>query len=108
MGHLVERTVAWQNIEVRLQEGDKLIVTDYSNDASELIDFRDRLTDMSVGFNYLIAVTDSQCYVYNVESLLTPYNFDLKEKVKLILTCPKYFALIDESNLINVSIQYYS
>lgn len=59
---------------------------------------------MCVGYNYLIVVTNSQCHIYNIGNLQTPYKFDLKEKVKLILTCPKYFALVDDNNGINVNI----
>lgn len=57
---------------------------------------------MCVGYNYLIVVTNSQCHIYNISNLQVPYKFDLKEKVKLILTCPKYFALIDDNNGLNI------
>lgn len=57
---------------------------------------------MCVGYNYLIVVTNSQCHIYSISNLQTPYKFDLKEKVKLILTCPKYFALVDDNNGLNV------
>jgi hypothetical protein len=99
----VERTVNWQNIEIKLDENNKLVVTDFHNEASEDIDFREKLIDMTVGYNFLIVVTNNQCHIYNISSIQTPYKFDLKEKVKLILTCPKYFALIDDNNGINVN-----
>jgi hypothetical protein len=57
---------------------------------------------MTIGYNYLIVVTNSQCHVYNINYIQTPFSFDLKEKVKMILTCPKYFALVDDNNGINV------
>ena len=101
-GHLVDRTVSWQNIEVRLDEFNKLTVTDYHNEVTEEIDFRDRLIDMTIGYNYLIVVTNNQCHIYNINYIQTPYSFDLKEKVKMILTSPKYFALIDDNNGIYV------
>ncbi len=75
---------------------------DYFNDVSEEIDFKERLIDMTIGYNYLIVVTNNQCHIYNMNNIQTPYSFDLKEKVKIILTCPKYFALIDDNNGINV------
>jgi hypothetical protein len=53
---------------------------------------------MTVGYNYLIVVTNTQCYIYNLAYIQSPYKFDLKEKVKLILTSPKYFSLIDDNN----------
>ena len=74
---------------------------------TEEIDFRDRLIDMTIGYNFLIVVTNSQCHIYNINYIQTPYSFDLKEKVKMILTCPKYFALIDDNNGINVNQQYF-
>lgn len=80
------------------------MVTDYHNEAFEEIDFRDKVIDMTVGYNYLIVVTNNQCHIYNINNLQTPYKFDLKEKVKLIITCPKYFALIDDNNTMNVRI----
>jgi hypothetical protein len=98
--------VTWQNIEVRLDENNKLIVTDFQTDSNEEIDFRDRIIDMTIGYYYLIVVTNSQCSVFNIASLNTPYKFDIKEKIKLILTCPKYFALIDDNNGINVTLKY--
>jgi hypothetical protein len=61
---------------------------------------------MTIGYGYLIVVTNTQCHLYNIttaNSINTPYKFDLKDKVRLILTCPKYFALIDDNNGLNVN-----
>jgi intraflagellar transport protein 80 len=104
LGNLVNKTVSWQNIEVTLDENNKLIVTDHQTDESAEIDFRERLIDMTIGYNYLIVVTSNQCYIYNLAYIQSPYKFDLKEKVKLILTSPKYFSLIDDNNGIYVNI----
>ena len=99
---MVDRTVSWQNIEIKLDEKNKLVITDYHNDNFDEIDFKDKLIDMVLGFNYLIVVTANQCHIYHISNLSTPYKFDLKDKVKLILTCPKYFALVDDNNSLNV------
>jgi len=101
-GGIIDRTVVWKNIEVRLDENNKLIVTDYENDGFQEIDFNDRLIDMTLGYDYLIIVTPNQCHIYNVENINTPYKFDIKEKVKMILMCPKYFALINENSSLNI------
>jgi intraflagellar transport protein 80 len=85
-----------------LDENNKLIVTDFQNDGFQEIDFRDRLIDMTLGYDYLIVVTNNQCHIYNVDNLNTPYKFDIKEKVKMILMCPKYFALINENSGLNI------
>ena len=101
-GSIIDRTVTWKNTEVRLDENNKLIVTDFQNDGFAEIDFHERLVDMTLGYNYLIVVTSNQCIIYNVDNLNTPFKFDLTNKVKMILMCPKYFALIDDNNGINI------
>lgn len=37
-----------------------------------------------------------------MQNINTPFKFDIKERVKNILSCPNYFALIDDSNGLNV------
>ena len=101
-GSIIDRAVTWKNIEVRLDENNKLIVTDFQNDGFEEIDFHERLIDMTLGYDYLIVVTNNQCHIYNIDNLKAPYKFDIKDKVKMILMCPNYFALIDDNNGINI------
>ena len=101
-GEIIDRTVNWKNIEVRLDENNKLICTDFENDGFQEIDFKERLIDMKLGYDYLIVVTPNQCHIYNVENINSPYKFDIKEKVKMILMCPKYFALINENSTLNI------
>ena len=101
-GSIIDRAVTWKNIEVRLDENNKLIVTDFETDGFQEIDFKERLIDMTLGYNYLIVVTSNQCYIYNVDNLNTPYKFDIKEKVKMILMCPQYFALVNDNTGLNI------
>ena len=101
-GTIIDRNVTWKNIEVRLDENNKLIITDFETDGFQEIDFKERLIDMTLGYDYLIVVTSNQCYIYNIENLTSPYKFDIKEKVKMILMCPKYFALVNDNTGLNV------
>ena len=101
-GSIIDRALTWKNIEVLLDENNKLIVTDFQNDGFEEIDFRERIIDMTLGYDYLIVVTNTQCHIYHIENLKAPYKFDIKDKVKMILMCPKYFALIDDNSGINI------
>ena len=64
IGSLVERIVSWQNLEIKLDESNRLILTDLEQCTSTEIDFRDRLVDMKAGHGYLIVVTSSQCHIY--------------------------------------------
>ena len=101
-GTIIDRNVTWKNIEVRLDENNKLIITDFETDGFQEIDFKERLIDMTLGYDYLIVVTSNQCYIYNIDNLNSPYKFDIKEKVKMILMCPKYFALVNDNTGLNV------
>ena len=101
-GSIIDRAVSWKNIEVRLDENNKLIVTDFQTDGFAEIDFNERLIDMTLGYDFLIVVTNYQCHIYNVDNLNAPYKFDIKEKVKMTLMCPRYFALLDDMNGLNI------
>ena len=101
-GTIIDRNVTWKNIEVRLDENNKLIITDFETDGFQEIDFKERLIDMTLGYDYLIVVTSNQCYIYNIDNLNSPYKFDIKEKVKMILMCPKYFALVNDNTGLNI------
>lgn len=58
--------VSWQNLEIKLDENNKLLLTDLEQATSTEIDFRDRLVDMKVGHGFLIVVTSSQCHIYSL------------------------------------------
>lgn len=66
VGTLVERSVTWQNMEIKLDENNKLTVNDFEKNTISEIDFRDNLVDMKAGYNYLIVVTSSQCHIYPI------------------------------------------
>jgi len=65
----------------------------------EELDFRDRVTDMSLAFGALVVVTHSQCYVYHNNNWTTPYVEDLKEPPTLIVQCAHHFALVDANGI---------
>ena len=64
---------------------------------NEDLDFRERVVNMSMRHNHLIVCTTSQCYVYNVMNWTSPFVFDVKDSIYLIIQGAKYFALIDAS-----------
>ena len=101
-GSIIDRVVSWKNTEVRLDENNKLILTDFQTDGFAEIDFNERLIDMTLGYDYLIVVTNNQCFIYNVDNINAPYKFDIKEKVKMTLMCPRFFALLDDMNGLNI------
>mmetsp|Transcript_128351 Transcript_128351/g.411344 ORF Transcript_128351/g.411344 Transcript_128351/m.411344 type:complete len:761 (+) Transcript_128351:159-2441(+) len=96
---LVERSFSWQNTDVLLDENNTITVQDILNETKEELDFRDRVTDMSLGFGALIVTTNNQCYVYQQSNWNTPHVEDLKEPPTLIVQCPFHFALVDGNGI---------
>lgn len=98
---LVDRTSSWQNTDVTLDENNTIVVHDILNETKEELDFRDRVTDMSLAYGALIVTTNNQCFVYQSTNFNTPHVEDLKEPPTLIVQCPHHFALVD-ANAIQV------
>ncbi|CAB1443243.1 unnamed protein product, partial [Pleuronectes platessa] len=75
-------------------------VRDVTNDAVDILEFRDRVIKASLACGHLVVATSLQCYVYNSRNWNTPLIFDLKEgTVSLILQAEKHFLLVDGAGL---------
>mmetsp|Transcript_12370 Transcript_12370/g.35119 ORF Transcript_12370/g.35119 Transcript_12370/m.35119 type:complete len:759 (+) Transcript_12370:80-2356(+) len=96
---LVDRTFSWQNTDVTLDENNTITVHDILNETKEELDFRDRVTDMSLAYGSLVVVTNSQCFIYQQSNWNTPHVEDLKEPPTLIIQCPFHFALVDANGV---------
>lgn len=68
------------------------------HEVGDELDFRDRVINMSLAYNYLVVTTTVQCYIYNVLNWDAPIIFDVKEIVNLIIQGSKYFCLVDRAN----------
>ena len=97
-GYLVERSLNWGHIEATLTEENRVHVVDMFHEVSHDLDFRDRIVNMSLGFNYLVATSITQCSIYNVLNWDSPAMFDLKEIPTLIIQGTKNFCLVSQSN----------
>ena len=80
----------WGQIEATIEES-KIHVVDAVHEVNDDLEFRDRIINMSLGFNYLVATTNKQCTIYNVMNWDSPAVFDIKEPAILILQGPKNF-----------------
>jgi len=98
-GSLVDRTSSWQNTDIILDENNSIVVHDILQETKEELDFRDRVTDMSLAYGSLIVTTHNQCFVYQSGNWNTPYVEDLKEPSTLIVQCPHHFALVDSNGI---------
>ena len=96
-GYIVNRQISWAHIEAVLDEDNKISINDCLHEMNEDLDFRERVVNMSMKHNHLIVCTTTQCYVYNVMNWTSPFVFDVKDSIYLIVQGAKYFALIDAS-----------
>ncbi|KAH8859384.1 Intraflagellar transport protein 80 like [Schistosoma japonicum] len=99
-GQIVNRCIEWNGFEACVTDERTIVLQNVRNESMERLEFRDRVSKISFGFNYFITVTSTQCYVYNIKNFNTPTIFDLKEcNVTHIFQCQKYFALADGSSV---------
>jgi len=102
LAQLSDVTVTAGSIHAVLSDAAQIHVTDVLNEVSEVLDYRDRVTQLSIGFGHLVACTGSQCYIHNTATWATPHIFDLRAPVSLIVLSQKQFLLVDAVSGIQV------
>jgi len=98
-GYIVDRKLNWNNIEVHLDEDEKITVIDYLHELNEVLDYPERVVEMSIKFGFMIVATIHCVYVYNIhtQNWQTPYTFDVRDTISMIVQGVKYFCIIDAS-----------
>ncbi|NWR97117.1 IFT80 protein, partial [Motacilla alba] len=98
--HVVEQHWEWQNFQITLIKRRTMKVHNVTDDAVDLLEFRDRVIKASLSSGYLVVSTSLQCYVFSTRNWNTPLIFDLKEgTVSLILQAERHFLLVDGGGL---------
>ncbi|XP_078419892.1 intraflagellar transport protein 80 homolog isoform X1 [Cetorhinus maximus] len=98
--HIIEQHWEWKNFEITLTKRRSMQVRNVSNDALDVLEFRDRVIKASLSHGHLVVVTSLQCYVYSTKNWNTPLVFDLKEgTVSLILQVERHFLLLDGAGI---------
>lgn len=67
-GYIVDRKLNWNNIEAMLDEDEKITVIDYLHELNEVLDYPERVVNMSIKFGFMIVATTTCIYVYNIAS----------------------------------------
>lgn len=101
-GYIVDRHLSWGNIEVDLDENNKITVNDYVNEVSEELDFGQRVINMNLRHHHLIVCTTTQVHIYSVTNLSSPFIIDVKEPINNVVQGAKYVVLIDSSQNVHV------
>ena len=84
-GYIVDRHLSWGNVEVDLDENNKITVSDYVNEVSEELDFSERVINMNLRHHHLIVCTTKQVYIYNISNLSSPFVIDVKEPISSVV-----------------------
>ncbi|XP_043926400.1 intraflagellar transport protein 80 homolog isoform X2 [Protopterus annectens] len=94
--HVIEQRWEWKKFKISLLKRRSMQVRNVTNDAVDMLEFRDRVIKASLNHGHLIVATSLQCYVYSTKNWNTPLIFDLKEgTVSLILQAERHFLLVD-------------
>lgn len=93
---VVGKRYEWKNTEATLINPKKLRVEDILNETSEDLEFpRDRIVEVGLGYDWLVVMTISQCYVYSLQNLNTPHIFDIRAPPHFIHMSKRYFLTLD-------------
>lgn len=101
-GYMVDRNLHSGNIEVTLDENNKISVMDCVNEYNDDIDLNGRVVTMSLQFGHLVVATTHQVQIYDTQNWASPFVIDVKEPISLIVQGAKYMVLIDAANNLNV------
>lgn len=86
-GFIVERQIQWANVEAILDEDNRVQVIDPMHGINEILEFSNRVVNMSMSFGNIIVCTTNQCSVYNIiqQNWSSPFVFDVKDNVMMII-----------------------
>ena len=93
---VVGKKYEWKNTEATLITPRKLRVEDVLNETMDDLEFpRDRVVEIGIGYEWLVVMTITQCYVYSLQNLNTPHIFDIRAPPHFIRMCKRYFLTLD-------------
>ena len=101
-GQLVHREVSCAHLEVRQEEPHSLTVLNVTDDTREDLQFKDRVTEMSLSATHLVVITSTQACIYSTTNWSTPHIIELRGTVSLILQCARHFLMVDTMNGLQV------
>ena len=96
-GQIMERRLEWGKLELVVSSADQIETTDLDSERVEQLELRDRISDVSVGYGFLVVATLGQICIYErvQHEWSTPHTVDLKDTPTLLLQCERYFLVAD-------------
>ncbi|CAI4226047.1 unnamed protein product [Auanema sp. JU1783] len=95
--HLTEKRLSYRNLEIVQTKPNMIEVRDVSSDtAKEKLETRDRITRISIKYDYVMIITITQLYIFSSSNWNTPVITDLKDRTpSIVIQCEKIFLLGD-------------
>lgn len=95
VAHVVDRKTNWRHLSCTHTDEKKLLIQNVVADTSEVLMHRDKVIKVSIGYDYLVVATATQCYVYDVNRWGHPLVFDLRDFVVSLQQSQRLFFLCD-------------
>lgn len=76
-GNILNRKYDSKKYQVTVEDEFKVTVKDVTQDLVEVLEFRERVIKVCIGFNYLLLTTLNQCFIYSEKNWNTPHIIDL-------------------------------
>jgi intraflagellar transport protein 80 len=98
IGHVIDKKTSWRNFEAVLTDSSQVTVYDILRDDHPIVDeleFGEPVIEISMNYGHLIVATLRKCYIYNLNSLISPAICDIKGDVTLIVQSLHSFILVD-------------
>jgi intraflagellar transport protein 80 len=93
---VIDRHFEWRQSEVTLLSPKRLRVKDVMQETEEEIELaKDRVVEVGVGFEHLIVLTSSQCYIYTLQNLNTPIILEMRAPAVFVHLCKRHFLTVD-------------
>jgi len=100
---IVSREISCGHLEVRQErETHALTVVNVNDDTREELQFKDRVTEMSLSADHLVVITATQACIYSTSNWNTPHIVELKGTASLILQTTRHFLMVDTINGLQV------
>ena len=98
--HCIEKHLQWHEFEAVQVSRKTITVRNVLNDATDVLEMKDRVIMVSLNFRHLIIITTSQCHVYSTSNFNTPSIFELRSGgVSFIKQAEKHFLLATASGI---------
>ncbi|KAL3318959.1 Intraflagellar transport protein 80 [Cichlidogyrus casuarinus] len=99
-GYIFDKVASFGSVEAKLADQHRVLVSNPETGLeNQSVEWRERITNISVNSDHLILLTISQCCIFKMKSLLSPITIELRDNDYLVIQSEKYFMLVSLGSL---------